>query len=228
MFSHERQPVQTLSRLSLATIDTIVSARLGTTRVKGNAQPAVFNRQIAMYLAKHVGGWSTTAIGKFYNGRHHTTVLWALKRIGCLRASDPRVEGLLSSLEQEIRSRPVQRELEHGPTLCKITERQLLPFGLDDESLDALADKVAERLQSRGVHYDDNSARVATDLESSRLLKPATPAVAQFRFPNRPITGPTKPAGFASSGTSRITSAPSASAEALELLASTEDLADTD
>ena len=56
MFSQERQPVQTLSRLSLATIDTIVSARLGTTRVKGNAQPAVFNRQIVMYLAKHVGG----------------------------------------------------------------------------------------------------------------------------------------------------------------------------
>jgi hypothetical protein len=40
MFSQERQPVQTLSRLSLATIDTIVSARLGTTLVKGNAQPA--------------------------------------------------------------------------------------------------------------------------------------------------------------------------------------------
>jgi chromosomal replication initiation ATPase DnaA len=52
----------------LATIDAIVSARLGTTRVKGNAQPAVFNRQIAMYLAKHVGGWSTIAIGKFLSG----------------------------------------------------------------------------------------------------------------------------------------------------------------
>jgi hypothetical protein len=46
-----------------------LSARLGTTRVKGNAQPAVFNRQIAMYLAEYVGGWSRTAIGKFHNGR---------------------------------------------------------------------------------------------------------------------------------------------------------------
>ena len=49
-------------RLSLATIDAAVSARLGPTRVQGNAQPACFNRQVAMYLAKHVAGWSTTCI----------------------------------------------------------------------------------------------------------------------------------------------------------------------
>jgi hypothetical protein len=77
MFTSDITAFHTLPRVPLATIDAIASARLGTTRVKGNAKPAVFNRQIAMYLAKHVGGCSTTAIGKFYNGRHHTTVLWA-------------------------------------------------------------------------------------------------------------------------------------------------------
>jgi hypothetical protein len=54
-----------LSRLPLATIDSIVSGYLGLTRLKGNAQPSAFNRQIAMYLAKHVRGWSTTAIGNY-------------------------------------------------------------------------------------------------------------------------------------------------------------------
>lgn len=38
-------------RISLETIDAVVSARLGATRVRGNAQPAVFNRHVAMYLA---------------------------------------------------------------------------------------------------------------------------------------------------------------------------------
>jgi len=85
-------PSEILSRVPLATIDAIVSGRLGTTRVKGNAQPAVFNRQIAMYLAKRVGGWSLPAIGKFYNGRHRSTVLWALKRVESLRAADSRVD----------------------------------------------------------------------------------------------------------------------------------------
>jgi hypothetical protein len=95
--------LQTFSRIPLASIDRIVSARLGPTRIKGNAQPAAFNRQVAMYLAKHVGGWSTPRIGKFYNGRHHTTVLWAVKRIEAMRTSDPGVHGLISALMEEIR-----------------------------------------------------------------------------------------------------------------------------
>jgi chromosomal replication initiation ATPase DnaA len=69
MFAIERKSFQSVPKVFLAKIDEIVSARLGPTRVAGNAQPAVFSRQIAMYLAKHVGGWSTTAIGRFYNGR---------------------------------------------------------------------------------------------------------------------------------------------------------------
>jgi chromosomal replication initiator protein len=81
MFAPKPEHARLAPRLPLATIDETVSARLGATRVSGNAQPAVFNRQVAMYLAKRVGGWSTTRIGKFYNGRDHSTVCYALKRI---------------------------------------------------------------------------------------------------------------------------------------------------
>ncbi len=76
-----------LRRISLARINDVVSANLGPTRVPGNAQPAAFNRQIAMYLAKHVSGWSTAVIGRFYNGRDHSTVCYALQRVeACGRA----------------------------------------------------------------------------------------------------------------------------------------------
>jgi chromosomal replication initiation ATPase DnaA len=77
-------------RIPLATIDRVVVARLGQTRVSGNAKPAVLNRQIAMYIAKHIGGWSTTRIGIFYNGRDHSTVCYALKRVCALRKDDAR------------------------------------------------------------------------------------------------------------------------------------------
>jgi len=150
MFTPDIAAFHTLPRV-LSTIDAILSARLGTTRVKGNAQPAVLNRQIAMYLAKHVGGWSTTAIGKFYNGRHHTIVLWALHRIDRLRAHHPRIEGLLFSLTQEIQSRHLQKQTQCGPSLVRAAERQLLSFGLDDDFLELLTDKIADRLKSRGV-----------------------------------------------------------------------------
>jgi hypothetical protein len=104
-----------------------------------------------MYLAKHVGGWSTTAIGKFYNGRHHTTVLSALKRVERLRTHDSRIDTLLSSLIEEVRSQPPGSKVDGGVRLCNVAKHQLLAFGLDDRTLDALADRVAERLRSRGV-----------------------------------------------------------------------------
>src|SRR5689334_11857317 len=89
-------------RLSLATIDAIVSARLGPTRVPVNEQLACFNRQIAMYLARHVGGWSTTQIGRFYNGRDHSTVCHGIQRIESLLESDPEVDTLLTRLKQQL------------------------------------------------------------------------------------------------------------------------------
>jgi hypothetical protein len=89
-------------RISLAEIDAAVSARLGPTRVSGNAQPACFNRQIAMYLARHIGRWSTTAIGRFYNGRDHSTVCHGIQRIEAMRETDSDVDTLISELKQHL------------------------------------------------------------------------------------------------------------------------------
>jgi len=63
----------------------IPALTLGRGRVLGNQRGPCFSRQISMYLAKSVGGWSTTRIGRFYNGRHHTTVLHAIGKIERLR-----------------------------------------------------------------------------------------------------------------------------------------------
>ncbi|MFL6446773.1 MAG: helix-turn-helix domain-containing protein [Bryobacteraceae bacterium] len=89
-------------RLSLAEIDAVVSAKLGATRTPGNAQPACFNRQVAMYLAARIGRWSTTEIGRFYNGRDHSTVCHGIQRIDELRNSDPDVDALLSELKAQL------------------------------------------------------------------------------------------------------------------------------
>jgi hypothetical protein len=124
-------------------IDAVVSARLGPTRIQGNAQPACFNRQVAMYLAKHVAGWSTALIGRFYNGRDHSTVIHGIKRIEALRESDPEVDALLSGLKAQ---------LEHA-------KDGLLEKGNSNEpasagnrcylTIDELADSIAERIWAR-------------------------------------------------------------------------------
>jgi chromosomal replication initiator protein len=51
-----------------------------------------------MYLAKRVGRWSLSQIGRFYNGRHHTTVLHAIQKIESLRRTDEAVDALVDVL----------------------------------------------------------------------------------------------------------------------------------
>src|SRR5580700_9662675 len=85
-------------RLSLEQIEATVSDHLGRGRVQGNQPGPCFSRQVSMYLAKNVGGWSTTHIGRFYNGRHHTTVLHAIAKIERLRKDDASVDALIEVL----------------------------------------------------------------------------------------------------------------------------------
>lgn len=73
---------------TMRAVEAIVSAHAGPGRVRGSEQGPCFSQQTSMYLAKHVGGWSATQIGRFCNGRHHTTVLYAIEKIERLRKRD--------------------------------------------------------------------------------------------------------------------------------------------
>src|SRR6266852_7084166 len=84
-----------LWRLSLEQIEATVADHLGNGRVPGNQASACLSRQVSMYLAKNVAGWSTTKIGRFYNGRHHTTVLHAIEKIERLRQADESLDALI-------------------------------------------------------------------------------------------------------------------------------------
>jgi hypothetical protein len=79
----------------ISRIEQVVSAHLGPGRIPGNAQGPCFSRQVSMYLAKHVGGWSLGKIGRFYNGRHHTTVLHAIEKIESLRNKEEAIDALI-------------------------------------------------------------------------------------------------------------------------------------
>jgi chromosomal replication initiation ATPase DnaA len=67
-------------------------------RVPGNARPAGFQpaRQIAIYLANHVGDWSTTGIGRLYNERDHSTVCHAIRQVESMREHNHEHDVLLS------------------------------------------------------------------------------------------------------------------------------------
>ena len=117
-----------------------------------NAQPAVFNRQIAMYLAKHVGGWSTTRIGRFYKGRDHSTVCYALKRVAALREDDSAVDSLVASLATEIKT-AMPKETGRTGALTPTLDGAKGPR-FNGAFLDALADRLAMRIFDRAKGID--------------------------------------------------------------------------
>lgn len=92
------EPRTGIRRLSLEQIEATVADHLGSGRVPGNHAASCFSRQISMYLAKNVAGWSTTRIGRFYNGRHHTTVIHAISKVERLRRTDESVDALIEVL----------------------------------------------------------------------------------------------------------------------------------
>ena len=100
MHTSERQTG--IWRLSLEQIEATVADHLGNGRVPGNRAAACLSRQVSMYLAKNVAGWSTTKIGRFYNGRHHTTVLHAIGKIDRLRQTDESLDALIEVITAEL------------------------------------------------------------------------------------------------------------------------------
>src|SRR5215831_11170362 len=135
----------TRGRIPLREIEAAVAARLGPGRVSGNAQPAAVSRQVAMYIASEVGGWSTTQIGKFYNGRDHSTVCYAIGRIRVLRETDPEVDGLLTVLANELRDRAEsKRQPRTRPVIVSDAGRG--SSLIHESALDALAEQIASRV----------------------------------------------------------------------------------
>jgi hypothetical protein len=152
MLAREEAPNQLCRRIPLAIIDQVVTARLGQTRVPCNAQPAAFNRQIAMYLAKHLGGWSTTRIGTFNNGPDHSTVCYALKRVAALREDDPEVDGLVSSLAADIKTAESTESCRTNSENQTLADVEDLPF--NEAFLGALVDRVVARILDKAKGLD--------------------------------------------------------------------------
>ena len=102
-------------RISLEQIEATVSDFLGPGRVKGNSRKPTFSRHVSMYLARHVGGWGCPKISRFYNGRHRTTVLSAIRKIERLRKQEESIDALLDMLTSALSPEMRQTETSKSP-----------------------------------------------------------------------------------------------------------------
>ncbi|HZF13454.1 MAG TPA: chromosomal replication initiator protein DnaA [Thermoanaerobaculia bacterium] len=67
---------------------------------KNNSKQIAFPRQVAMYLLKKLTPLSYPEIGKQFNDKHHSTVMYSVDKIEQLRAGDADLDRVLKNLEQ--------------------------------------------------------------------------------------------------------------------------------
>jgi chromosomal replication initiator protein len=69
---------------------------------KKRSQNIVFPRQIAMYIAREITGFSTTEVGQSF-GRDHTTVMHACQKIDERKQADPTLDSTIQTLIRMIK-----------------------------------------------------------------------------------------------------------------------------
>lgn len=68
---------------------------------KSNSQQIVFPRKVAMYLLRRLSELSYPDIGKLFNDKHHSTVMYAVRDIEDRRARDTDLDRVLHGFEQQ-------------------------------------------------------------------------------------------------------------------------------
>jgi chromosomal replication initiator protein len=72
-------------------------------KLKSNTHQIAYPRQIAMYLVKELTQASLPEIGRYFGGKHHTTVLHSIQKIEELRQRDQDLNNLIHAVMDTIR-----------------------------------------------------------------------------------------------------------------------------
>ncbi|HVS04127.1 MAG TPA: chromosomal replication initiator protein DnaA [Thermoanaerobaculia bacterium] len=77
--------------------------KVGEIKSRSNARQIAFPRQVAMYLCKRLSDLSYPEIGRQFNDKHHSTVMYSVDKIEQLRASDRDLDQTLDRMAEHFR-----------------------------------------------------------------------------------------------------------------------------
>ncbi len=93
-------------RLTAKDIVKAVAAHYGLKvkeiKSRNNSQQIVFPRQVAMYLCKQLTEMSYPEIGKEFNNKHHSTVMYSVEKIAERADEDQELKRTLTHLERQL------------------------------------------------------------------------------------------------------------------------------
>jgi chromosomal replication initiator protein len=70
---------------------------------KSNSRPIAYPRQVAMYMCKDLTDLSYPEIGKLFNNKHHSTVMYSVEKIDQLMQDDQQVARTVEMLTKQFR-----------------------------------------------------------------------------------------------------------------------------
>ncbi len=101
LLSKENKPI------TAAEILKVVAAHYGIKvsdlKSKSNARPIAYPRQVAMYMCKHLTDLSYPEIGKLFNNKHHSTVMYSVEKIDQLMQDDQQLARTIEMLTKQFR-----------------------------------------------------------------------------------------------------------------------------
>ncbi|MEJ2082654.1 MAG: chromosomal replication initiator protein DnaA [Acidobacteriota bacterium] len=78
------------------------SLKISELKARNNARRVAEPRQLAMFLSKEMTQNSLSEIGKEFGGKHHTTVLHAIRKVDDLQKRDPKLKATIERLKEAI------------------------------------------------------------------------------------------------------------------------------
>ena len=101
LLAKENKPI-TPSEI-LKVVATHYGIKIVDLKSKSNSRPIAYPRQVAMFLCKALTDLSYPEIGKLFNNKHHSTVIYSVEKIEKLKQDDPAVANTLDMLIKHFR-----------------------------------------------------------------------------------------------------------------------------
>jgi chromosomal replication initiator protein len=101
LLTKENKPITPAEILKI--VATHYGIKVTDMKSKSNARPIAYPRQIAMYLCKALTDLSYPEIGKIFNNKHHSTVIYSVEKIDKLKEEDPSVANTVEMLIKHFR-----------------------------------------------------------------------------------------------------------------------------
>jgi len=101
LLSKENKPITATEILKV--VAAHYGIKVSDLKSKSNSRPIAYPRQVAMYICKHLTDLSYPEIGKLFNNKHHSTVMYSVEKIDQLMQDDQQLARTIDMLTKQFR-----------------------------------------------------------------------------------------------------------------------------